>query len=59
MNRILLILTLTAATGLAACGGSGNSVSRNQVDTLGFAPYGAPHVGATSARSAVDLLSLN
>jgi len=59
MKRIFLITTLIAATFLAACGGSGNSVTRNNVDALGFVPYAAPLDGATSARSSVDLLSLS
>ncbi|MEX0311236.1 MAG: hypothetical protein AB3N17_13445 [Tateyamaria sp.] len=59
MTRIFLIIAFLFATGLAACGPSGQSVTRNDVDTLGFAPYAAQYTGGTSARTSVDLLSLN
>ncbi|WP_299372082.1 hypothetical protein [uncultured Tateyamaria sp.] len=58
MKHILLIITLAAISGVAACGGGSQNVTQSNFKPLGIGSYSPDHSGGTSARSSFDLLSL-
>ncbi|WP_415404983.1 hypothetical protein [Tateyamaria sp. SN3-11] len=59
MKRIFLTATLVAASIVAACGGQSHSVTRAHTAPLSVGFQAPQYDDTTSARSAIDLLSLS